>query len=222
MYGAAVYLNNSAAVFRECVFSGNSAYTYGGAFSLTGASSTPLLENCVIEFNQSGNYGGAIYTTGSAHAKLVNTLFRGNFSGNYGGAVYAASTITMTNVTITGNSAIASGGGIYQNNGTVTLNNSILWGNQANVDSDAAGTITGTNNHIGGGSPGFAGSGDFPYSLAAGSPCTGAGDNNLYEDVQRPGDETDADLKYNDLKDKDLAGKPRKVGVIDIGAYERQ
>jgi predicted outer membrane repeat protein len=238
MYGAAAFLENSAPVFRECVISGNSAYYDGGVFYITGATATPLVENCVIELNRAGRYGGAIYTTGSAHMRLVNTLVRGCFGGTYGGAVYAASNITAVNVTITGNEAVTYGGGIYRSGGTVTLNNSILWGNDAGLNNDYYGavaltgnyshigvgvTVTGANNYIGVAAPGFLLSGPHPYSLVAAGPCVNAGDNVRYDSVPRPADESDGDPKYNDLKDRDLAGNPRKVGgAIDIGAYERQ
>ncbi len=55
------------------------------------------------------------------------------FSGTSGGAIYNQGTLTLTNSTVSGNSASRAGGGIY-NFGTLTLTNSTVSGNSASRD----------------------------------------------------------------------------------------
>ena len=79
--------------------------------------------------------GGGIDNYGTATLTLTNSTLSGNsaaFSG--GGGIFnsGTATVTLTNSTLTGNSAV-SGGGIY-NFGTATLTNSTLTGNSAGVD----------------------------------------------------------------------------------------
>ena len=52
-------------------------------------------------------------------------------SGVFGGGIFNDGTLTLTNSTVSGNTATYYGGGIY-NYGTVTLTNSTVSGNSAN------------------------------------------------------------------------------------------
>ena len=78
---------------------------------------------------------------------LTNVTLSGNSADNYGGGIrnYGNGTLTLTNVTLSGNSA-SSGGGI-RNDGTLTLTNVTLSGNSAEVGGGIAnnGTSTLTN-----------------------------------------------------------------------------
>jgi hypothetical protein len=65
------------------------------------------------------------------------TIANGYVSNSDGGGMYNSGTVTITNSTFSGNSAVrvttgGGGGGIY-NNGTMTINNSTFSGNQARI-----------------------------------------------------------------------------------------
>ena len=136
--------------------------------------------------------------------------------------------MTLTNVTISGNSAVKGGGGIA-NGGTATLNNSLLASNSggdidfANVSGDnnlvddaanAGGLTNGTNGNIVGVNPLLAAPGNYggptqTMPLLPGSPAIDAGDTALAVDAEG-----------NPLT-TDQRGMPRVVGsAVDIGAFE--
>ena len=78
--------------------------------------------------------GGAIYSDESSPT-ITNCTISGN-SANYGGGIYNdQSSPTITNCTISGNSANY-GGGIYNDQSSPTITNCILWGNSATTASE--------------------------------------------------------------------------------------
>jgi predicted outer membrane repeat protein len=83
-----------------------------------------------------GGYGGGI-AVGTADAlTLTNATVSGN-SADYGGGIYGSisSSTTLTNATVSGNSAGDDGGGIYGfSNNPITLTNSTVTGNRAGND----------------------------------------------------------------------------------------
>jgi hypothetical protein len=130
--------------------SASSGTDYGGAVYNAG---TLVVQNCVLDNNTVGEpanfngttdgQGGAIYNAGTLNVSnstldynVVNSFYTGPFA--IGGAianVYGASA-TITNCTISGNSAAyptsrpAQGGGIY-NDGTMTVSGCTVSGNNA-------------------------------------------------------------------------------------------
>src|SRR5262249_32350653 len=123
-----------------------------------------------------------------------------------------ASTATLTNVTISGNSA-STGGGLYLTGAnanfgasTATLTNTIVAGQTAGGDVAGGGSHSGTNNLIGV-NPMLSPWGDYggptpTMALPPGSPAIGGG-------APVPGVATDQ------------RGQPR-VGRVDIGAFQSQ
>ncbi|MBO7725758.1 MAG: hypothetical protein J6S40_04765, partial [Thermoguttaceae bacterium] len=79
------------------------------------------------------------------------TITGGNNS--YGGGIYNDGTLTITNSTISGNTASYDGGGIY-NIATLTLTNTIISLNYAGNFNDVYGSYSGSNNIVGD-DPGF-------------------------------------------------------------------
>ncbi len=116
-------------------FGGNSA-DLGGA--VANVNSSPQVVGCSFHGNGARN-GGAIHNDNHSRPLLVNGVFTGNVAITGGGAIYnqSATTLMMTNCTLAGNDVSAgTGGGIGSfagsgNNNTVTIANSILWGNTA-------------------------------------------------------------------------------------------
>ena len=128
---------------------GGGLYNYGGDLTLT---------DCTISGNSAGDSGGGLDTTAAAGdlasyvnavtADPTNTFLATNISPihadqlqrqrqlrsrrPYGpGGVESAGTTTLTNCTVSGNSAGNDGGGLYNYGGTITLTNCTVSGNSA-------------------------------------------------------------------------------------------
>ena len=122
----------------------------GGLFSQGG---TPHIEGGAFLENV-GTRGGGISHWPGGSLVLDSTLFRGNqTSADIGGAIMNwLGTLRLNNVTMTGNAAPI-GGGIYQfDPDTVTIRNSIVWGNAGGNVAGPLATVT--NSIIQGGYPG--------------------------------------------------------------------
>ena len=101
----------------------------------TNLNSTAILDGFTIKgANADGsnphNFGGGMYNDSSSPT-LTNCTITYN-SANFGGGIFNdSSSPTLTNCTITNNSANNRGGGMYNYSSSPTLNNSIIFGNTA-------------------------------------------------------------------------------------------
>ncbi|MBX2903472.1 MAG: T9SS type A sorting domain-containing protein [Chitinophagales bacterium] len=185
-------------------------------------------QNSVFVGNTAGGNGGAFYSSAIAFpsalsADFTNCLFRNNQSQNGGALFFSNTAARLTNCSAGYNKAANSGGAISSATATITVRNSILWG-------DTAGTAQ---NEIG--SPGCS----FTYSNIQGSGGSGAWvsatgvDNGMNIDVNPgylsfppmviPPNSPCRNMGSKTLNDTnfDLAGVPRVVqDTIDMGAYE--
>jgi predicted outer membrane repeat protein len=156
-FGCATYVSNSSYInnysgdaagavsifeggyFVNVQFQGNKAMNIGGAIK-NNNNQLNLTNVKFIANSTTNSHGGAINTTGSA--TIENNLFRGNKSGGKGGGIYAEAdnNLSILNVTMTGNKAIALGGAINNSSGSFfQIYNSIIWNNQ---DSSGQGTVS--------------------------------------------------------------------------------
>jgi predicted outer membrane repeat protein len=151
--GGSVYLQNSASLLFDNVFSDNSSSEVGGAlavFSCNGA----VIRKCRFEDNVSTSAGGAIFLNESNSIRIANCVFIENQSGNHGGAVlvqvgsaqidsclfarnscpgnggavggFLAQNTLMTRSTLVANSATG-GGGVFSNQSSqMTVTRSIV------------------------------------------------------------------------------------------------
>ncbi|TKC63648.1 DUF1565 domain-containing protein [Pedobacter hiemivivus] len=219
--GGAVYNNVGSPEFTNVTFKSNRSRGMGGAVTSAG---TPLFERVYFIDNESTQHGGALYTSGAA--RLNNVMFSRNrivAASNvaaYGGAMFAATTATLTNVTFSNNSIsrIAVGGGaLYRSSGTVSVSNSIFWGNTRaeGVADQIMGVVTidksivqngiagGTNIAIG--NPLFTDAATDNLRLRGGSPAIDMGDNAKVSGAT----DVEGNLRiYND--------------IVDMGAFENQ
>jgi hypothetical protein len=79
-----------------------------------------------------GNGSVQIFNVASNTFAFLNSLIITNgFASGAGGGIYNAGTLTLTNCTLTGNSATVTGGGIFNSRGSLTLNQCTLSGNSA-------------------------------------------------------------------------------------------
>ncbi len=155
-YGGGI-ANYGTATVSSSTFASNSGYFGGGGIY---NSNTLTVNSSTFTGNfADGAGGGGIYNTGT-EVRVTNSTFTTN-SGCFGGGIYNAGALTLTNSTISGNSANspnAEGGGICNDSGgALTLNNTIVAGNTistAGNGSDISGQVQPTSayNLIGDGS----------------------------------------------------------------------
>jgi hypothetical protein len=107
-------LNNGVLILEGVRIANNSPYTNGflipsivdagGCDNSDGAEMT--LTNCSVDGNGCNGSGGGILNSGTL--TVTNSTISGNTAG-YGGGIYSTGTLTMTNSTITGNATITTG-----------------------------------------------------------------------------------------------------------------
>jgi hypothetical protein len=113
--------------------------------SVTSGVTLTLNALTVANGNSASYYGngGGIFNSGTL--SLSNSTLSGN-SATFGGGINNDGTVSISNSTLSGNSAPYGGGGIYNDNsGTVSLSNSTLSGNSA-----SNGDAGGIDNYVGG------------------------------------------------------------------------
>lgn len=229
--GGAVVNFNGQPAFRRCAFTGNGASSGGAVF---GQNSTATFERSIFVGNHSAN-GGAVYSSAS-NTRMRDTLFTGNAANLQGGAMrFLGGSPLIVNATATQNDALV-GGGLSTASATLTIKNSILWGNTdggSGGESTQIDITTGSvvpsytciqglsqysgNSNIGDdpmfadplGVDGLAGTIDDDLRLTPGSPCVDAGNNGVVT--------TSFDL---DGDSRILDGDGDATAIVDMGGYE--
>ncbi|MDB4484503.1 hypothetical protein N9044_01790, partial [bacterium] len=233
--GGGIYSSSSSLTLHNCSFRDNFADSSGGTIYNT-SNSSPALNNCTFEGNSTSDVGGAIYNTSNSSPTLSNCSFQGN-SASFGGGIFNTfSSPTLNNCSFQGNNAYLNGGGIFNTAASPILNNCIIWNNRdssgtttedssifndnsnptysyclianlskASLDSDPSPKTNFDpsdplfNSEI---DPASAPTIGGNLRLLTGSPALNVGDDNSNSSAT------------------DLAGNPRKIGTIDLGAYE--
>ncbi len=200
--GDLVNLNNVAMV-------SNSSIDGGGLY----ASGYGNYTNCFIIGNTASGSGGGVFV--HPDNTLINCLIIDNTANNGGGA-YAHSGGHFINCTFSGDSASTNGGGVFADSGG-RFTSCIFWGNP-NDEIFTLGTgMDFLNCAIMDGYTGE-GAGEGNYALTV-NPFQSSTDFSLNT---LPGG---GELCLNTGNDQffshfDLAGNPRNIGGVDIGAYE--
>lgn len=234
---ASAIVRNQAALLsiEECVITSKSSSNQTGLINEV-AGTTLLTSSSVVNNSGLGN-GGGILNQGTL--TILNSTLANN-SATQGGALYNELTATtiITNSTVADNSADTTGGGIYNDNGSVSLGNTIVArnvGSAAAIADDAHGFFASSGHNLIGSTAGNSGFGATDITnvasddlglaatiavnqgptptlaLIAGSPAVDAGDDALAVDADGTA------LAF------DQRGSPfdRTVGTsVDIGAFE--
>jgi hypothetical protein len=231
-YGGGIFcVHCTGQTISECVFTGNTSSDTSGGMEIQYSAMT--VQGCTF-VNNSAPYGGG-FSCNDCDSIISNCIVQGNSGGQQGGgANFQNSRDIIVNCTFSDNSAYGYWGGgaiIVMTNSSITLTNSILWGNTAekgpqislvggsiqllsycNVQGGEAGIsyTCGCEYNWGDGNidvnPMFVDAVSGDYHLLVFSPCIDAGDNSA------PG-----------LPDTDKDGNPRIIGLaVDMGAYEFQ
>lgn len=162
--GGAVYLwayPGDRFLINQSSFVGNSVTRPSGGSALGGALRTgnaPLqLANSTFERNHADVHGGAYWTDGKEPTSILNCTFFSNDAGiagdlengGYGGAI-SGFNMTLSHVTMVGNTAVFSGGAISNEGESWRLHNSIIANNTAsnpwNQGQNCANTMQGSGN----------------------------------------------------------------------------
>ncbi len=130
-YGGGL-LNLGTATLTDCTVTGNIATIEGGGLANTGRYDSLTLTNSAVTDNQTGadGAGGGIDNPFFDTVTLSGTTISGNSAGTGGGLV-SLGTASLTNCSVTGNTAKSFGGGVYDNDGTIDLSGCTISGNTA-------------------------------------------------------------------------------------------
>jgi hypothetical protein len=221
--GGAIYVSDSGhAILNNCTASDNTS-PVGGFLFCTETGSTASLTNCRIS-NNSATDGGALEVNVGT-ITCVSCVFDNNISTDEGAvakSVNSGSELIFTNCVMADNNGSDAIIKVLADT-TATITNCIMWDNTGtNISSDGTETVTYSDiesEYAGTGNidsdPLFAGSGDDPYNITAGSPCIDAGDGD-----EAPTLDILGNSRYDDPAVSNTGtGTP---AYTDIGAYEYQ
>jgi parallel beta-helix repeat protein len=231
--GAGIYVGSgSSPTITKCTITDNEIITVHGGGGIHCYESSAYITNCDIRGNMAPGGGGGIFTHSSS-LELINCTITGNWTGWIGGGIASMHSITdIVNCTISGNRADNFGGAIYlssEADDTLSVVNSILWDNLANVDGNViwnrwindvsidysdlpdwgggTGNITQDPQFIQGLSPIIAPTSAGDYHLKITSPCIDSGTGDL--------------TAYPGLPSNDIDGDPRPwYSEYDMGSDE--
>ena len=200
--GGGIFCNDgSDPVLTAVEISDNSAGLDGGGIAVQGqlprrngggndqherTLSAPQLTEITLVRNSAGGDGGGLWSGAEGQPLLENCVVVDNLAAGLGGAFYNsdASILVILRATVAGNVA-ASGGGLACAGGDVGITNSILWNYSPVEIEQSGGTITATwcdirygwtGDNIISYNPLFCAPDVGDYTLAANSPCLGAGE----------------------------------------------
>lgn len=236
--GGAIYAADGATlVIQNSTLSANTSASRGGAIFAQG--STTTLINSTLSGNISAFGGGGIFTqSGGSTLTLINTLIAGNRAGFDGAALYlnGGTTASIQTSTIVGNALDNGQGAIYnRSSATLTMSNSIVWGNQEGIYNEILATLNVSYSVV---QDGVSGTGnlntdplfespvsytaapttDGHYELLDTSPALNVGNN-----AALPTDtyDLDGDSDTSETLPLDILLNPRVYNfTVDMGAYE--
>ena len=223
-YGGGISVEGGTVTVTDSIFTDNTSQNGGGIFIGGG---TLTVSGSTFSGNTGTYFGGGL-AGGDGTATVTNSTFSGNMAEDGGGLAGVGTTVTVTNSTFAENSATDGGSGVYNGNGTLTLNNSIVADSTSGSNCyREGGTINAHNSLIEGGlgctngtssnnltsdpSLGTLTGSPAYYPLNSDSLAINTGDNALAVDADS-----------NSLT-TDQPGNTRIVaGIVDMGAYEVQ
>ncbi len=198
--GAGVLVFGGDLTMTNCTVSGNFAGSNGGGAANYGGTLT--LSNCTFGGNSASISGGGLANGFAGDAPVLGVPPASSVPGSGGSQNDGPITTSLSNCTISGNTAYDTGGGVV-NYATLSMTNTIVSGN---IGGDSSGSYTGSNNLIGGNAL-LSALGDYggptaTMALLPGSPAIGGGTS-----TGAPG--------------FDQRAEPRS-GHVDIGAFQSQ
>jgi hypothetical protein len=150
--GGGILNNGSTLNVSGCTLSGNTAIYGRGISNAVGNQGGPAsvtISNSTLSGNVASSGGGAIDNHNTGTVTISGSTLSGNTSQGVGGGIANWGMLSVTNSTISRNSALAPdggdsgnlGGGVYNQEGTVSLNGCTLSDNSAAYEGGAVYTI---------------------------------------------------------------------------------
>ena len=176
----------SGFTLKESIVSNNYATSNGGGIRASGpvyeGLEPPIIEDCIVTGNETAEESGGILLY---NGQVKRTSVFDNHAGTYTGGVGIQAFATLTNLTISGNTASQGGGVEAWGDAHPEVINSIIWDNTPTaVSLFGSGDIDITYSDIDGGWDGEGNIDDDPlftdansgdYTISEGSPCKDAG-----------------------------------------------
>jgi hypothetical protein len=137
--GGGLRIRGYDALIQGNIFKHNSATSFGpaagGAIRVTYASLYPVIDNNIINNNSTSGWGGGL-SIDQSNPILQNNIIADNTANRGGGIslIYGDSSVILNN-TIINNEADTIGGGLASHDSDFLLENTIIWGNHAPLDS---------------------------------------------------------------------------------------
>lgn len=215
VYGGGIDCSGNDLQFIDCAFMDNAAFEGGGV--IFGGKGKATWNRCHFKGNSAERGGGMVCRGGhnDQNVALINSVFNHNTALDVGGAMWndLDATPTLTNCTLTLNTAARGGGLCNERESGVLVTSCIFWENTlVEIHNDADSHCYVGFSCIQGGYPGKANfdadprfvdpaGNDFHISFL--SPCRGAGKNSAVTETH------------------DFEGDPRiAFGTVDMGADE--
>ena len=129
--GGGIFCYSATLTLVGCSVSDNSAQMYGGGFYVCGSGDLTLIDSVVAD-NSSFYNGGAFYALNTGGLTLHRSVVFGN-TALCGGGIYSSIPLTMTDTLVYGNHAHQDGGGIYSNDGVLTVVGCTVADNSSNL-----------------------------------------------------------------------------------------
>ena len=231
--GGALFLTDGSLEIEGGTFYRNSS-KYGGAVSVQNSSLITFdgVKGLGNEANvTTSGMGGFLYqSSDSLRADFINCVLSGNRAKNYGGVVRPSGNLTFTNCTVVGNISETWGGVVILFDGDVlTMENSILWQNQALVAGNDIGVNQGTasahyclfdSSQSSGSISGTSNLSESPVFVDADGAdgIPGTLDDDLQLQADSPGI-NQGSTSFSNYSSTDLLNRGRS-GLADLGAYE--
>ncbi len=135
--GGGIHCSSGGCIIRGCTILDNIARVRGGGIYLVGNNNQCLVEDSLIVGNSAGTGAGVnIYI--SSHTILRNCQISENIAEHSGGGISSSINVGvnreplfLSSCTISGNTAVNGGGGIDCYQTDLTIENSIIWANNA-------------------------------------------------------------------------------------------
>ena len=107
----ALSLSGNVNISYSVVINNHATYDIGGIsnYTVSGGANVLNIDHCNISNNTSDRFGGGILIQGTT-ASVSNSTISGNTAGRAGGVWIDSAFLTLTNVTVAGNQAVATGG----------------------------------------------------------------------------------------------------------------
>jgi predicted outer membrane repeat protein len=138
-YGGAIWTDVSGGFkIEKGYFQGNTAEYAGGGLYLGGTGIVTIISGSLVGNNVTGasGYGGAIAISDSKTVEINTSQISGNTTVNRGGGIhhFSSQNLIIQRTIISGNiasSPTSEGGGLYHDNGTISIYNSLIYNNSA-------------------------------------------------------------------------------------------